>query len=369
MWIYKQPTEIIFGVGASESLPDIVARLGSKPVLVTDSSLAGFQMTTDMLASLASEAILFAEVEPNPTVASVDALAKLIKEGSRDVVVALGGGSSLDCAKAACAAAAQGGSIRAYHSEGAKLEMRHVPLVAIPTTAGTGSEVTPIAVLDDTEKGLKAPLAHDGFYPRIALVDPRLTLTLPQYVTACTGLDALAHAVEAFWSKNHQPICDALALEAAGLVIRFLPEVLDDGADLDAREGMSRAALLAGMAFQLPKNAAVHACSFPLSSKYHLPHGAACAMTLDHFIRFNAEAMGQRGETLAQAAGFRDLQGLADAVRELKAIGGLPSKLSEIGVDESSLDDLVESSFHPLMNNNPRPVTPEELRSLYLGIL
>lgn len=369
MWTYRQPTEISFGVGARKSLPEMVARFGSRVILVTDTALAEFEMTKATLGSLGPDAVLFAEVEPNPTVTSVDRLAALIKKESRDVVVALGGGSSLDCAKAACSVAVQGNSIRAYHSEGAKLDGRHMPLIAMPTTAGTGSEVTPIAVLDDPEKGIKAPMAHDNFFPKLALIDPELTLTLPRYITACTGLDALAHAVEGYWSKNHQPICDALAMQAAQLAVASLSSVLKDGADLDARESMCRAALLAGMAFQLPKNAAVHACSFPLSSQYHQPHGAACAMTLDHFIRYNAPAMGERGAALAHAAGLQDMDALADVVRDLKVQAGLPTRLSEIGVCESSIDALVTASFHPLMNNNPREVTPKELRSLYIEML
>jgi alcohol dehydrogenase class IV len=369
MWNYRQPTEISFGIGARQSLPEITARFGKRPILVTDAALAQFEMTARTLAALGPDAVLFAEVEPNPTVSSVDALAALIRETSRDVVVALGGGSSLDCAKAACAVAVQGNSIRSYHSEGAKLDGRHLPLIAMPTTAGTGSEVTPISVLDDPEKGIKAPLVHDSFFPKVALIDPELTLTLPRYVTACTGLDALAHAVEGYWSNNHQPICDVLAMEAARLVVASLSSVLTDGTDVIARESMCRAALLAGMAFQLPKNAAVHACSFPLSSQYHQPHGAACAMTLDHFIRYNAPAMGDRGAAFARAAGLESMDALADVVHDLKVQAGLPTRLSEIGVTGSSIDALVKASFHPLMNNNPREVTAGELKSLYMDML
>lgn len=369
MWSYKQPTEISFGIGARESLPGIVARFGSKVILVTDSALAEFDMTKQTLASLGPDAVLFAEVEPNPTVSAVDRLAALIRETSRDVVVAIGGGSSLDCAKAACSVALQGHPTRSYHSEVAKLDGRNLPLIAMPTTAGTGSEVTPISVLDDPEKGIKAPMAHDNFFPKVALIDPELTLTLPRYVTACTGLDALAHAIEGYWSKNHQPICDVLALEAARLAVSSLPRVLADGSDIAARESMCRAAVLAGMAFQLPKNAAVHACSFPLSSKYHQPHGAACAMTLDHFIRFNAPAMGSRGAALARAVGLESMEALGDVVHDMKLQAGLPTRLSEIGVTGSAIDDLVESSFHPLMNNNPRGITPGELKSLYIEML
>jgi len=369
MWTYTQPTEITFGAGSRHRLPDMAGRFGARAVLVTDRALAELPMVGEALEALGPEALLFSEVEPNPQVSTVDRLAGLLREHRVDVAVAIGGGSSLDCAKAACSVARQDGPIRRYHSGGEKLGPAHLPLIAMPTTAGTGSEVTPIAVLDDPEQGVKAPLAHPNFFPKLALVDPELTLTLPRLVTAATGLDALAHAVEGYWSKNHQPICDVLAKEAARLVFAHLPTVLDEPGNLPAREGMAQAALLGGMAFQLPKNAAVHACSFPLSSDYHLPHGTACAMTLDLFARFNAPALGERGAVLAQAAGFADMIAMADGIAALKAHSGLPTRLSEAGVAESDLDQLVTDSFHPLMNNNPRPVSPEELRELYRSIL
>jgi len=369
MWTYVQPTEIAFGAGSRHSLPEMAGRYGARAVLVTDRGLAELPMVGEALAALGPEAVLFSEVEPNPRVETVDRLAGLLREHGAQVVVALGGGSSLDCAKAACAVAVQGGPIRRYHSGGEELGPAHLPLIAMPTTAGTGSEVTPIAVLDDPEQGVKAPMAHPNFFPKIALVDPELTLTLPRLVTAATGLDALAHAVEGYWSRNHQPICDVLAQEAARLVFAHLPTALNEPGNLAARAGMSQAALLGGMAFQLPKNAAVHACSFPLSSDFHLSHGTACAMTLDLFARYNAPALGERGTALAQAAGFADMAAMADGIAALKAQSGLPTRLSEAGVTERDLDQLVADSFHPLINNNPRPVSPEELRDLYRSIL
>mgnify|MGYP000067779045 CR=1 FL=1 len=369
LWTYKQPTEIHFGLGVRRALPDLVCRLGRRPIFVADRGMMPHANAREVLASLGPEAQAFSDIDPNPTIHSVDALASQIRQQDRDVVVALGGGSSLDCAKAACAIALQGGTARRYHSEGLALDGCRLPLVAIPTTAGTGSEVTPIAVLDDPEKQRKAPLVHDSLFPTIAVIDPELSVSMPPFVTACTGLDALAHAIEGYWSKNHQPICDALACEAAALVFRHLVSAFTAPNDLEAREGMSLAALMGGMAFQLPKNAAVHACSFPLSSRYHMPHGAACAMTLDAFIRFNAETLGKRGVRLARAAGYGDMLALAEAVLQLKQSVGLPSHLREVGVCESDLDSLVEASFHPLMNNNPRSVTPQELRALYESIL
>lgn len=369
MWNYRQPTEIMFGVGTRKRLPEIAAKFGGRPVLVTDAGLRNMAMTVETLELLGPNALLFAEVEPNPTVGTVDKLAELIRKNGVDVVVALGGGSSLDCAKAASSVACQEGSIRSYHSEGKTLDSRHLPLIAVPTTAGTGSEVTPISVLDDSEKGIKAPLAHDNFYPRLAIIDPELTLTMPRHVTAMTGLDALSHAIEGYWSKNHQPVCDLMALKSIEQIFAHLPAVLEDGSDIEARTGMSMAALLGGLAFQMPKNAAVHACSFPLSNKYHMPHGSACAFTLDHFARFNAPAMGDRGIALAKAAGFDDMYALADAIAQLKIKAGLPCTLGEVGISEADLDDLVQGSFHPIMNNNPRQVTAADLKTLYLQML
>jgi len=369
MWTYKHPTEIRFGAGARAELPELVARFGARPILITDSALRETPMVVKALETLGKGARLFSDVEPNPTVGSVDRAIGEIAVNGCDVVVAMGGGSSLDCAKAAAAVAAQGGSARDYHSGGRPLGAARLPLIAVPTTAGTGSEVTPIAVLDDPEKGIKAPFAHDSMFPTVALVDPELTVTMPKYVTACTGLDALSHAVEGYWSINHQPICDLYALKAVELAVRHLPAVLSDGSNVGARAGMSEAAMLAGLAFQLPKNAAVHACSYPLCTIYHLPHGAGCAMTLDHFIRYNGEVMSERGVALARAAGVPNMASFADVVADLKRQAGLPAKLSEIGVTMESLGELVEASFVPLMKNNPRPVSPSELRALYKSML
>jgi alcohol dehydrogenase len=369
MWTYRQPTELVFGPGTRSGLAGAVARWGTRPVLVTDAALAALPLTGETLERLGPDAALFAEVMPNPTLGAVDALAETLRAHAADVVVALGGGSSLDCAKAASAVALQGGPAARFHRGEAALDDRHLPVIALPTTAGTGSEVTSIAVLDDPERERKAPLAHPAFFPVLALVDPEFTLTLPRPVTASTGLDALSHAIEGYWSNHHQPICDALALQAVGLVFTHLPRVLADGSDAAARAGMSLAALLAGMAFHVPKNAAVHACSFPLSSRYHQPHGVACALTLDAFVKFNAPALGSRGAALASAAGFPTMEALAAAILELKIAVGLPTRLTEVGVLPADLDALVAASFAPLMNNNPRPVTPALLRELYLEIM
>ena len=362
-WTFALPTQVTFGEGAAEGLAAHIAALGSRALLVTDQGLLTQPFLKRLREGVAWSGV-FADVQPNPTVENVDALATVAADA--DVRVAVGGGSVLDCAKAAAALVCnEEESIRAYHSEGAKLSGACLPLIAAPTTAGTGSEVTPFAVLNDEQKGIKGPMAHPSLYPDRAVVDPLLSASMPLGVTACTGLDALSHALEGYWSKNHQPLCDMMAIEAGQRIFSSLPKALATPGDRAARSDMAYAALLAGMAFQLPKNAMVHACSFPLSGRYHLPHGAACAFTMEFAVPFNAPAMAGRMERFAEACGFATVIAMADAIGELKRQGGLPCTLAEAGIPAEAVPELVAESFHPLMNNNPRDVSPDDLEQMY----
>lgn len=362
-WNFKIPVDIHFGSGCVKQLGELA--VGRQTVLVTDAGLRGLDFVKGIEQQLTLAAV-FSDVSPNPTVANVDALAAVLRDTQAQTVVALGGGSVMDCAKAACCLAkTDEPSVRAFHTEGKKFDGERISLIAVPTTAGTGSEVTPFAVLDDTEKGVKGPIASDLFYPSAAIIDPQLTVSLPKHITAATGLDALSHAMEGYWSKNHQPTCDLLAKEAARLIFENLPKVYENPSDLDARGAMSYAALLAGMAFQLPKNAMVHACSFPLSSRYHLPHGVACAFTLEFALQLNSSARDGRMEDFAQTCGFASIQEMGAAIRKLKSDGGLPCTLKEAGIPSEGIDELVKESFHPLMNNNPVEVTADHLRQMY----
>lgn len=370
MWTFKIPTEIMFGMGISVKMNELAKNFGSRMVLVTDKTLPELQRFKILFNEL-DKAGMFSEVDPNPTVKNVDALSRVLQEKEADVVMAVGGGSSIDCAKAAsCLAKSEEKSIRGYHSEGKKFIPADgtIPLIAVPTTAGTGSEVTPFAVLDDPEKNFKGPIACEMFYPKLAVVDPELTISVPCKVTAATALDALSHAVEGYWSKNHQPICDLLALEAAKNIFTHLENVLNNPADKHGRETLSYAALLAGMAFQLPKNAIIHACSFPLSNRFHLSHGAACAFTMEGAIRLNAPYMNDRMEHFAAYCGFNGIETMTEQITFLKKLGGMPCTLEDAGIDHSDIELLVKESFHPLMNNNPKTVTADDLKQIYLSM-
>lgn len=364
-WIFHLPTRIVFGLQTTASLPELPEIAGHGVVVVTDPVVIKLPPTASMLRRLKPVAV-FDRVRPNPTVANVDELTELLRQERADAVVAVGGGSALDCAKAAsCLAVTRETSIRPYHSGGKVFSVPGLPLVALPTTAGTGSEVTSIAVLEDEETCFKGPANSPFFYPTVAVVDPEWTFSVPIYVTACTALDALSHTIEGYWSRHHQPICDILAKEAAKTIFTALPRVYDDPNDAEAREAMSYAATLAGMAFQLPKNAIIHACSYPLSARAHMAHGAACAFTMEAAIRFNAPAMDGRMEEFAAYCGFDSIGSMTGTITGLKRRGGLPCTLREAGIDKEMVEILVRESFHPLMNNNPKTVTENDLRKIY----
>lgn len=364
-WTFKIPTTVTFGEGAVRQLPQIAASLGRRPLLVTDSGLVRLP-PWERVQQAWPGIPAFSEVTPDPTVACVDALAARLRDQRHDFVVAVGGGSAMDCAKAAAALAAGPlSSIRAVHSEGAPLGSARLPLIAVPTTAGTGSEVTPFAVLNDPEKQVKGPIAGDVLYPVHAVVDPELTHSLPRRVTVVTGLDALSHAIEGYWSRGHQPLCDLMAIEAARLICQHLKQAAQQPDDAAARAALSYAATLAGVAFQLPKNAMVHACSFPLSTRYHLPHGAACAFTLEEAIRINAPVLGDRMAAFLCGIGLAAVEDLIALVRELKRLGEIPCTLREAGIPHEDIPQLARDSFHPLMRNNPRELTEDDLIAMY----
>jgi len=365
MWTFHLPTKIVFGAGSTASLSSMPELLGRRIAVVTDSFIGKLPAIQTIIEKLAPVAV-FDGVQPNPTVANVDALTVLLKKEKAETVVAIGGGSSLDCAKAAAfLAKTDDASIRAYHSEGKPVDRQGLPLLTVPTTAGTGSEVTPIAVLDDEEKNFKSPMASPWFYPVCAVVDSELTLSVPLGVTAATALDSLSHSIEGYWSKNHQPICDALAKEAAKTIFENLPKVYDNLCDPVARDRLSYAALIAGVAFQMPKNAIMHACSFPLSNRAHLSHGAACAFTMEASIRLNTSYMEGRMEEFATFCGFVSVAEMTAEITMLKKRGGLPCTLKDAGISPELVETLIKESFHPLLKNNPKEVTVEDLQKIY----
>lgn len=366
---YCSPVEIHFGYGSRNKLDELVGRLGRRAFLVSDPSVARGTLFAEYSAARHGLFVgTWNRVEPNPSVQCVAAIADEIRSSKAEFVVALGGGSTMDAAKAASLAAVGDASIEDYHSGRIPVGRASLPLIAMPTTAGTGSEVTPVSVLTDAARGVKAPIGGAALLPRVAIVDPEWTLGAPPALTAATGMDALSHALEACWNLHAQPICDALAEKAAWLIVGSLERACADGGDRDAREKMSLGSLLAGLAFAVTKTAAVHACSFPLTQRFGLSHGVACALTLDAFLEYNAQALPEKLLHLARGLGFPGTKALAGHIRDMKRRMKLPTTLAEAGIRKEDLALLVSESFHPNMRNNPRPVTPEDLMKLYSSL-
>lgn len=362
---YSQPVEIRFGAGTRTEVAEVMRKHGFKRgILVADASLVA-NGRADEVAKAAGLAAVFDGFGANPDITAADKAAALVKDCGADCVVALGGGSAMDLAKFAALVAKSGKSAEELFY--GQLPADGLPVIALPATAGTGSEVTGVSVMSDAARGAKKPLVSPAFFATTAIVDPELTLTVPPFVTAASGLDAISHALEAYWCKAHNPVCDALAEKALKLMFGSLEKAYRDGGDINARTDMSLGALIAGLAFAPTRTAAVHACSYPLSEIYHMPHGEACAFTLDLFVRMNAALDADRMETLARALGFADCDAMADKIVQLKTATGMRRTLGDIGCDD--VEELAAAcAAHPLMQNNAKAFSADELAVAFGGL-
>lgn len=370
-WEFNLPVKLVFGVGKRNNLEEYIKEIGgTRGVLVCGKSFTK-NGVADEFVKLSNGFItaVFSDVRPNPTTDNVDDCVALMRSEGADFAVALGGGSPMDCCKAACAIAKGNSKIREYHSEGRQVcADEAIPMIAVATTSGTASEVTNIAVLTDVQKNLKNPMNDPAMYPKIAVVDPELTLTVPQRVTASTGLDVLSHAIESYWATIHQPICSACSVHSARLVFEWLDRAYNNPQDLEAREKMAEASIVAGVAFSHPRTTGSHACSFPLTNIYGVPHGEACAFTLDYFVRFNAKYADEDGRLLAFArdCGFEDAYKMADEITAMKIRMGMACRLSDIGcTTDEQIEELTQKSMSMLMTRNPITLTSENIRDMY----
>ncbi len=357
-FIYRQPVEIRFGRGKLAELPEILAGRGLHRGLI----VCGRHFAPEaqrLVEQNCGVVAVFSDLQLEPQLSGVEEAVRLAREYQVDCVIGIGGGSAMDTAKFVAAVAPTDADALTYFNGDRPLPERGLPIIAVPTTSGTGSEVTQVSVI--SHGATKRTINNPVFMPAVALVDPDLSDTVPARVVMCTGLDALAHALEGYWSRNHQPISDLMAVEAVRLVLGNLENAWRDPDDRIAHERMAYAALLGGLSFALPKTAGCHACSYPICEHFHVSHGEACAFTLDSFVRVNAD---ERLEELCRRAGIGDTQQLADWINRMKALSGLPMKLSQLG--EADTAQLArECAAHPLMNNNPVPMDEGALRNLF----
>lgn len=370
-----------FGVGAVHKLGKRVRALGHESALViTDAGLVRAGVVDQVMTSLESAGVrahVFDGVVANPHVASVMAGADAWRTHGASAVIALGGGSAMDAAKAIALIGPNGGALSDYPF-GCKPKLPAANIFAVPTTAGTGSETNMFGVITDPALGRKVLIAHTSTMPVATVLDPELTLGVPQKVTATCGMDVLTHAIEALTCRRNNPFADALALRAIELVGTFLPRAFDDGTDLEARANLLFASHLAGIAFSNSGLGICHAMGHPLSARFDAAHGQSLATLLPHVMRFNLDVVAPRYAQVAFALGVGDraIEARTNAERAIAAVTDLRARVATdlgaraLGVTPDNIPMLVEDALaDSLMAATPRSPQPAEVAALYAAAL
>jgi alcohol dehydrogenase class IV len=379
---FQTTPNVLFEAGASKKLPEIVGSFGARRVLlVTDKGVRSAGLTKAAEAALAAAGVtldVYEDVVADPPSTVIEAAARRARELGTDLVLSIGGGSALDTAKLVAYLAKSDEPLDSIYGVGLAKGDR-LPLILVPTTAGTGSEVTPISIVTTPtteKKGVVAP----KLLPDWAVLDPELTLGLPSHVTAATGIDAMVHAIEAFTSKNKKnPISDQLAKQALALLSANIRTVCTDGRNLEARSGMLLGSMLAGMAFANAPVAAVHALAYPVGAIFHVPHGLSNALVLMGVMRFNlshaeglyaelAPILDPAAADLPQPEAAKRFVDSLDAIcRDCK----VPASLAEVGVARQDLERMASDAMKQtrLLVNNPREVTYDDAFAIYAEAL
>ncbi|ACI55902.1 iron-containing alcohol dehydrogenase [Rhizobium leguminosarum bv. trifolii WSM2304] len=371
-WSY--PTSVKLGRGRIKELADACKSLGiKKPLLVTDRGLASMAITSNALDILEDAGLgraIFADVDPNPNEKNLEAGVKAFKDGGHDGVVAFGGGSGLDLGKCVAFMAGQTRPVWDFEDIGdwwtrASLE-GIAPIVAVPTTAGTGSEVGRASVITNSVTHVKKIIFHPKFLPGVVISDPELTVGMPKIITAGTGMDAFAHCLEAYSSPFYHPMSAGIALEGMRLVKEFLPRAYREGTDLEARANMMSAAAMGAVAFQKGLGA-IHALSHPIGAVYNTHHGMTNAVVMPAVLRFNRkvieEKIGRAAAYLGISGGF---DGFYDYVLKLRSDLGVPETLTAMGIAADRIDELSAMAIEdPSAGGNPVAMTLENTKALF----
>lgn len=371
-WSY--PTAIRFGAGRLQELPNACADASIRsPLFITDRGLAALPLTRQALDILESAGLgraIFSDVDPNPSNRNLDAGLVRFRDGGHDGVVAFGGGSGLDLGKAVAFMSGQSRPVWDFEDIGDRWRRANpdgiAPVVAIPTTAGTGSEVGRSSVIVNADTRVKKIIFHPRVLPTAVIIDPELTVGLPGPITAGTGMDAFAHCLEAYCSPHYHPMGQGIALEGMRLVHENLQNAYADGSDLEARANMMAAATMGAVAFQKGLGA-IHALSNPVGAVYDTHHGTTNACVMPYVLDFNRSAVTDR---LASSAAYLGLRGgyaaFYDRVMELRESLGMPQTLSEMGVGYERLDELTAMALEdPSVGGNPVPMTEANTRALF----
>lgn len=373
---FKSAKKLITGNGAVNTLKDELSRLGvTKPAVITDKGVSqsgGLSRVTEQLKP--NSYLVYDNIPPEPEISVIENCVAELRGKDVDGIIAVGGGSAIDSAKVLAVSMGHNGKISALFGED-NVASRDIPLVAIPTTAGTGSEVTNIAILSDPVDQLKKGIVSEYLLPDVAIVSAEMTVSCPASVTAASGIDALVHAIESYLSVNASAITDALAIKAITLIYPALPKAFTDGSDLVARNDMATGSLLAGLAFGNAGVGAVHALAYPLGGRYHLSHGMSNAVMLPHVMKANAEVSQERFVDIGNAMKL-DIHGrsisesvalVLEAIETICREVEIPAALKHFGIPEEDIPSLAidASKVTRLLRNNPRTLTVDDIETIY----
>jgi len=375
-FVFHNPGKMVFGQGSADRLDRELGKLGAKkPLIVTDEIIAGSEMVEKVQSVLGDGvAGTFTGVAPDSGIEIIDEASKFAREEGADSVVSVGGGSSIDTGKAVAAMLSSGADTVADIIGFNKLKAPPAPHIAVPTTAGTGSECTSMAVIKDRQQGKKLILMDRKLIPPVGILDPAFTVSMPKNITAATGMDAMTHAAEAVMSVNAMPPSDALAFHAIAAITKYLPRAYQDGNDMEARSMMLVAASEAGQAFQNALVGVVHAMAHALGGIAGVPHGLANGILLSIGMQYNAESVPERVAMIGAAMGAgksgdakKDAGEAVRLMEEFVERVGIPRRLALAGVELDCIADLAALALaDPAMSTNPRkPESAEELEALF----
>ncbi len=378
----RMPSSVICGCGAADGLASMVQSRGIRnvAVLVDAGALKSGALngTLNQIESVVSKLTLVTDIPPEPEDKQVVAILEQVKASDAELIIAIGGGSVLDTAKF-IAVMLKNPEYQADLTKKELIKVPGVPLIAVPTSAGTGSEATPNAIILIPDKKLKVGVVHDYFMPQQVVLDARLTRSLPPSVTASTGLDAFCHCIETYISKKSNPFSDLFALEGLKLISVNLLKAYHDGDNMEARENMLRAAFYGGVAISCSSTVAVHALSYPLGGTYRIPHGISNAILLPYVMKFNMDAIPDKVYPIANAVGI-DAAGLSvdeagkkviEAIFNLVREVNIPNNLEKYGVTKDDLDFLTKSAseVRRLLDQNPKDMSLDDISSIYKQLL
>lgn len=378
--VFNYPSKVIFGEGKSRELPEHILQLGSKrPALITGPNMPkteAFGQIKRTLQDAGLNPFMFHGVEPEPPIELLEDASNMIRKEGCDLLIGLGGGSTMDFTKVLGVLAKWDDVVLEQIIGINKVPRKGLPVILLPTTSGSGSEVSPVAIFTFKEEQVKKGIVSPYLVCDVAIVDPVLTWEVPRHITASTGMDALIHGIESFISINSNPLSRELSLSAIRKIYGFLERAVLDGKDRQARYNVSLGSLLAGMAFSMAGTAAVHALAYPLGGEFHVPHGVANTVMLRHVLEYNLPGNEKLYEEMAQTmiSPVKDRESkkicpddVIDLVMKLAEAIEVPSRLRDLGIPKEAIPRMAEAAFEEkrLLGNNPKQLSVEDIRLIY----